>query len=292
MLASTGKSSEAEAEYRKALAIQQKLAHDNPAVTGFRDVLAFSHHNLGGLLHRMGKSSEAEAEYRKALAIQQKLDNDDPANIHYRGRLAISHQNLGSLLKDRGKSSEAEAEYRKALAIGQKLADDDPAHADFRNRLATNHNDLASLWSKTGKSWEAVAEYRKALAIYQKLADDNPAPRSFTGIWQTAWTTSVGGSGRPEKRARRSVITRGKRRSGRSLLRPTRQRPPTRAPWRTARPTWRTHSVDQEGLTRRSPPASAPWRCVILWLTHIPSRRPTAQASARLTCESGRCDAT
>ena len=43
----TGKSSEAEAEYRKALAIQQKLADDNPAVADFRSRLASSHNNLG-----------------------------------------------------------------------------------------------------------------------------------------------------------------------------------------------------------------------------------------------------
>ena len=36
----TGKPAEAEAEFRKGLAIQQKLADDNPAVTDFRSSLA------------------------------------------------------------------------------------------------------------------------------------------------------------------------------------------------------------------------------------------------------------
>ena len=65
----TGKPAEAEAEYRKALAIYQKLADDNPAVTEFRSRLADSHNNLGWLLSNTGKPAEAEAEYRKALAI-------------------------------------------------------------------------------------------------------------------------------------------------------------------------------------------------------------------------------
>ncbi len=39
LLSETGKTSEAEAEYRKALAIRQKLADDNPAVTEFRSSL-------------------------------------------------------------------------------------------------------------------------------------------------------------------------------------------------------------------------------------------------------------
>ena len=47
LLSQTGKQSEAEAEFRKALAIGQKLADDNPAVTEFRSDLAGSHNNLG-----------------------------------------------------------------------------------------------------------------------------------------------------------------------------------------------------------------------------------------------------
>ena len=42
-----GKPSEAEAELRKAIALLQKLADDNPAVTDFRYALASSHANLG-----------------------------------------------------------------------------------------------------------------------------------------------------------------------------------------------------------------------------------------------------
>ena len=69
LLSKTGKPAEAEAEYRKALAIWQKLADDNPAVTDFRSSLACSHRNLGDLLSKTGKPAEAEAEFRKALAI-------------------------------------------------------------------------------------------------------------------------------------------------------------------------------------------------------------------------------
>jgi hypothetical protein len=57
-----GKPSEAEAKLRTALAIRQKLADDNPAVTEFRSQLALSHNNLGSVLARKGKPLEAEAE--------------------------------------------------------------------------------------------------------------------------------------------------------------------------------------------------------------------------------------
>ncbi len=71
LLLNAGKSSEAEAEDRKALSIRQKLADDNPAVTEFRSNLAWGHRNLGILLSGTGKPAEAEAENRQSLAIYQ-----------------------------------------------------------------------------------------------------------------------------------------------------------------------------------------------------------------------------
>ena len=139
MLWHTGKLAEAEAELRKALAIYQKLADDNPAVTDFRSGLAQNHFTLGHVLSSMGKPVAAEAEYRKALAIRQKLADDNPAVTWSRFSLAHSHDFLGGLLSNTGKPAEAEAEFRKAMALYQKLADDDPAVTNFPNYLAWSH---------------------------------------------------------------------------------------------------------------------------------------------------------
>ena len=88
----------------KALAINQKLADDNPAVTQSRVYLASRHVASGDLLAKTGKSSEAEAEYRKALAIQQKLADDDPAVTYFRDNLALSYNILGRLLASDGQA--------------------------------------------------------------------------------------------------------------------------------------------------------------------------------------------
>jgi tetratricopeptide (TPR) repeat protein len=175
LLSNTGKPAEPEAECRKGLAIYQKLAEDNPAVTEFRSSLAWSHNNLGWLLRNTGKSAEAEAEFRNAVALLQKLADDSPAVTEFRSSLGHSHFNLGLLLWNRGKLAEAEAEHRKTLAIRQKLVDDSPAVTDFRNQLAWSHHSLGRFLWGTGKPAEAEAEYRKALAIRQKLVDDNPS---------------------------------------------------------------------------------------------------------------------
>jgi hypothetical protein len=90
-------------QYQKSLAIRQKLADDNPAVTRFRNNLADSHNRLGLLLSDTGQPAAAEAEYRKALAILRKLAGDHPAVTEYRNQLAISHNGLGWLLSQTGK---------------------------------------------------------------------------------------------------------------------------------------------------------------------------------------------
>ena len=87
----TGDCSNAEAEFRDALALYQKLADDIPAVTDFRSRLADSHHGIGWSMADADKPVEAEAEYRKALAIQQKLADDNPAVAEFRSRLADCH---------------------------------------------------------------------------------------------------------------------------------------------------------------------------------------------------------
>ena len=110
-----GKPAEAEGEVRKSIAIYQKLAADNPAVTDFHSLLASSHFNLGSLLRETGKTTNAVAEHRRALEIYQKLAADNPAVTDFHDFLARSRWNLGVLLKETGKPADAVGEHRRAL---------------------------------------------------------------------------------------------------------------------------------------------------------------------------------
>ena len=152
----TGQPAEALESYRRALAIRQKLADDNPAVTEFRSRLANSHNNIGWLQSQTGQPAEALESYRLALAIQQKLADDNPAVTEFRSSLANSHQGIGHLQSQTGQPAEALESYRQALAIQQKLADDNPAVTEFRSRLAHSHNDIGILQSETGQPAEAL----------------------------------------------------------------------------------------------------------------------------------------
>jgi tetratricopeptide (TPR) repeat protein len=176
VLSGLGNQPEAEEHYRKALAIQEKLLSEFPAIPEYRQDLARSHHSLGILLRGLGKRPEAEEHSRKALAIRQKLTSEFSAVPEYRHELALSHNNLGNLLKDLGKRAEAEKHYRKALNIREKLVSDFPAVPEYRQDLARGHNNLGiELEEGLGKRAEAEEHYRKALDIQEKLAPDFPA---------------------------------------------------------------------------------------------------------------------
>jgi len=76
------KPAEAEAEYRKALAVQQKLADDNPAVPQFRRQVVSSLSSVGRIQQRDGRTSEAAASFRRAIAILKRLPTSTPGDLY------------------------------------------------------------------------------------------------------------------------------------------------------------------------------------------------------------------
>jgi tetratricopeptide (TPR) repeat protein len=170
-----GRNTQAEAAYRRALAIRTKLVNDFPTVAQYRQYLANCLNNLGNLLAEQGKRAEAVKAYRQALALQDKLAADFPAIPEYRRDLALTHNNLATLLDDLDKRAEAEKGYRQALAIQEKLAADFPNVPEYRRELAGSHGNLSTLLAVLGKHAEAEAAQQQVLAIRETLVADFPA---------------------------------------------------------------------------------------------------------------------
>ena len=135
VLADQGRPSEAEAEFRAALAIRRELADENPAVLDFRKRLAQVHINIGGLRLLTNKPRESETEFRAALALLLALAGENPANATFRGELGLCHANLATALRAMGRTAEAEAELRAGLAIQQERADASPTVPALRARM-------------------------------------------------------------------------------------------------------------------------------------------------------------
>ena len=121
LLLETGRPGEAEAEYRAAIAIHEKLAADHPAVTEFHYSLALSRDNLGQLLWQAGRRPEAEAECRAALAIIRKLADENPKDLDYQQVLAATLASLGKIRMGEARFAEALDSFRAACSIMERL---------------------------------------------------------------------------------------------------------------------------------------------------------------------------
>jgi tetratricopeptide (TPR) repeat protein len=73
-----GQRAEAEAAFRTALSLLEKLAADSPTSIPYRTALARSHYDLGNLLKGLGRPAEADAHHRQALAIREELAAQSP----------------------------------------------------------------------------------------------------------------------------------------------------------------------------------------------------------------------
>ena len=186
MFKESGKATESEAEFRKALAIRQKLADDDPAVTEFRRLLAQTHKNLGILLEEEGNLPEAEAEHQKALTIRQKLADDNPGIFPIQRDLARSLDDIGCKLAQAGRMGDAIGYYTREEAIWKKLAEGSSAQSpDGANtfRIACCHAGLAGLAGRRGSgvSNEVGAEWaEKAMTgLRQAVAMGYRNPEAF-----------------------------------------------------------------------------------------------------------------
>ncbi len=119
VLSKAGRKEEAEAAYRRALALQP----DDPVVMN----------NLGAVLLDLGRADEAESQFRRALAI--------------RPGYADAENNLGAALERRGRTEEAERAYRRATAA-------DPGSATALNNLGA----LALKQGKDDEARRALAK--------------------------------------------------------------------------------------------------------------------------------------
>ena len=163
LLAENHRFAEAEAEYRAALALYEKLAKENPSA--YEPNVAATRNNLGNLLKNTNRMTEAEAEYRAALALYEKLARENPSA--YEPDVATTRNNLGTLLSDTNRIVEAEAEFRAALAIREKLAKENPsAYEPYVATTAFNYALLLLQDQKRGSEAKPLLE--RAAAIWDE----------------------------------------------------------------------------------------------------------------------------
>jgi Flp pilus assembly protein TadD len=130
-----GRPGEAEASYRKAVAIKPDFAE--------------AHSNLGIALQELGRLEEAKASYSKAISV-----NPDYAE---------AYSNLGITLKELGRLQDAETSYKKAIAIK-------PDFAEAHSNLGITLEELGRLEDAETSYKKAIAFKPELLEAFSNLS--------------------------------------------------------------------------------------------------------------------------
>jgi tetratricopeptide (TPR) repeat protein len=161
-----GKTVEAEAEFRKALAVQQKLADDNPAVPLFRWNLANSLLGTGWQFAQAGKLDEAIGYYTREEAIRLKEAEASSADSERRDYLANCQTNMADVLRRVGRLDEALAACERSLAVREPLAAAHPELPFYGAGLGETYQKLGQVRCDMEDLAGAAAAWKRACARY------------------------------------------------------------------------------------------------------------------------------
>jgi len=145
----------AEAALREAVAIQRRLAEEDPGAWAQRDLVT-ALDALAQLLKEDGRYGEAEPVLQEALQLCRVLGNVHPATLRSMGSLAGLYVSLG-------RYADAEPLYLRELAGSEKVLG-----AEHPSTLRSMHN-LARLYEKQGRYGDAEPLYNRVLAADRRL---------------------------------------------------------------------------------------------------------------------------
>jgi tetratricopeptide (TPR) repeat protein len=163
----------AEAAYREAVAIAERLDKDQPKNVQAQRDLAVSRSMLGDALQRQGKSEAARIAYNLSLETAQSLAAVDPTNVALQRDLYKSHEAIGILLFEQGALDAAREAFKAALDIAEPLAADQ-ANGLAQRELSVLRNRRAEVFEAGGDLKAALTDYRQALYVRRKLAKADP----------------------------------------------------------------------------------------------------------------------
>ena len=120
-----GRHLDAERSYRRAIALEEKLAGNWPAMPEYQRKLAISNVKLAALLQAAGRPAEAEQEYRRAIALAEKVADPEAWNELCWG-LATS-------------PSPGLRDPQLALRLAKKAVEQTPQNGSYWNTLGVAH---------------------------------------------------------------------------------------------------------------------------------------------------------
>jgi tetratricopeptide (TPR) repeat protein len=183
VLANSGRPEQAEATYRKALAL---LDTKNAGTQSHEELRlrAGVLNNLGELLVGLQRWQEGENTLRSAMSVFEGLTARKPAASEDRHNLAIAQNNLGDLLIKLDRSAEAGPLLDSSTAQFEKLVVEGPRSIDYHSHYGIVLATRSQCWDRSGMPAaartalvSAVEHQRQAV----KLSKNQPALAQLLG---------------------------------------------------------------------------------------------------------------
>ncbi len=165
--------------YRKALALQESLAADEPKNLDVRRHLARTYTLMGDVLWDMGKLNETLESYNRALLFREAAVAENPVNVEDKRELAKLLLSLGDLngsdgLPNLGHTDTAAAYYKKSFVMSEALAAAQPQNTDLQSDVFEGLLRIGDIQRITGKPEEAARTYHQALVMIEALFAADP----------------------------------------------------------------------------------------------------------------------
>lgn len=171
-----GQSGHAEALYKRAVAIRERLRRANPGDDEFASELSRSYSKIGAIASDWGQHQRAKKYHDMALEIRQGLAERVPDNPQFARDVAISLEKLGDL--SRGSPLCRAELYRKALAIRQELCASHPDDLGFARDLPISYDRLKDLAAEYGDRDEERRLLHASLDIRRRLVESDVPNKS------------------------------------------------------------------------------------------------------------------
>ena len=186
LLASIGRTNEAEQISQSSLDRLEKLAERFPKVPDYRYAMAINYHSLGNLRNGTGRAALAERAFRRAVELyevahrsftrRQPLPAESGGQPEQPGHAASRPRQTG-----RGRPDDA-----TALQIQDRLATDNPKNLEYRLELATTLNNLGIRLMNRRAFADSERAYRRSLELRKKLSEEVPGQPVYLSDWSAS----------------------------------------------------------------------------------------------------------
>jgi tetratricopeptide (TPR) repeat protein len=175
--ASLGKTEDALASYKKAVAIRDAVAKADPSNTIDQLNLAIARRSLARMLDSAGRPGAREQD-DDALAITGRLVQLGNTSLEVRAERSIEYELLSDLQNGSGDQAGALDSMKKSFAITQEILKEHPQDRKVQHGAAIGNVKVANALSEIGSRTEALQFYRTGLDLFESLAKDQTDARS------------------------------------------------------------------------------------------------------------------